>query len=559
MKLRGDERGQAVQVGAVLLLAVFVITLSLYQATVIPGENRQVEFNDYQDATGDVADLRNAILRSAGQDTRTGVTVRTGTQYPARTLFVNPPRATGRLTSSSAANVTVANVESAGDYENVGKYLESEGHALNVSTRRTVFDPAYNELDVAPVATAYGATYRTYDDPVLVTDQTLVDGNRITLVSVAGDLGAGGYTTPVTAEPVSAHTRTVSVTGDGGPLNLTVPTELSAAVWEDRLLAGQMAPDGHVVEVAPGPRPNTVNVSLEGGQTYELRLGRVEIREQSDAATEPTPEPRYLVSDAEQGEILEEASDGRVKLSAEARDRFNNPRSNANVTFNISVGRLETRDGTVLGTDNATLRTNENGKASVWYNASTAGVHRVEVFLGDAVDKTLPGEKKLQYKVVSTGQGGGGGGGGGGAGEAGVFILLEGTTATDSTDTVTFHLNSTSSTSLNLTGIQLAHITEVNGGSGQGSATFVDGANAITRINLTASDEPDQIKTGIDANEEFKPVFFDEPLTFHADSNTLTLTFDQAHTNHKDDQIIVRFHLFFEGGISASFDQTIFL
>lgn len=557
MDFRGDSRGQAVQVGAVLLLAMIVITLSLYQASVVPHENKQIEFRDYQTVSEDISSLRNAVMEAAAADTSVGVTVKTGSQYPARTLFVNPPPATGTVSTTPKANATISNVTIAGDYENVGTYLANEGDSLNVSTRTLRFDPSYHELRVAQLATEYGATYRNYSEPIAVTSQTLIDANRITLVSVAGDLRAEGYSSALTVEPVSAHTRTVSVTGaNGDPVTVTIPTDLSVASWNTLLAdqldsAGDPTNDRYVSEVTAGPRPNTVNVSLEGGATYELRIGRVEVHERTNSGNEPTPDPRYLVSEYEKGTILKEDADGRVKLSVEARDRYNNARSNANVTFNITVGQLEDRAGNVLDTDRETVRTNEDGKAIVWYNASTAGVHPVDVYLGDTVDTSLPSEKKLQYKMLSTGQAGGGGAGGG-AGEAGVFILLEGIDVTHSTNNMTFNLNSTSTTSLNLTGIQLAHVTEVNQGGGGSSSTYADGPNEITTIVLNGNSKT------VHANEELKPVFFSQPMTFQAGTNTLNLIFDADHSDNQNDQVVIRFHLFFEGGLSASFDQIVF-
>lgn len=548
MGLRDDGRGQAVQVGAVLLLAVFVVTLSLYQATVIPHENRQVEFGDYQDATGDLADLRNAILHSAARDAQFGTTVRTGSQYPARTLFVNPPPATGRLTSTPAANATISNVTIAGDYENVGTYLTAEDDSLNVSTRRLVFEPAYHELDVAPLATAYGATYRAYDDPVFLTDQTLVDGNRITLVSVAGDLHAEGYTASVTVEPVSAHTRTISITGDGGPVNLTVPTELSASTWEE-LLAGQMAPARHVLDVTPGPRPNTVNVSLDGDETYELRLGRVEVRERSDSPVEPTPEPRYVVSADKR---LTTDDDNRVQLAVETRDRFNNPTSNANVTFDAPVGHFETRVGTNL-TATTTVRTDAEGQATVWFNATdNYGNHDVKAYLGDAVDDTLAAEKRLTFVVTNPPSEGTGGEG---------FIIRKSATPTDpdspvnpqSYGSVTLTLNNTGSSSINMTGIGLSYITEENS-----NGKLEDGPDAITEVTLDPGPLTGESRT-VNATEIGPPEFFrTDPLELATGESDVKFTFDQNYDLTNEEAVMVTVRLYFEGGITVTYSVFLF-
>lgn len=540
----GDDRGQAVQVGAVLLFAVLILLLSFYQASVVPSENEEVEYNDFQEATADVSHLRNAIVRSAADDVTVGVTVRTGSQYPARVLFVNPAPAQGRLRTTDARTVRIANATAVdAEPENVGEFWDGDLHTL--SHRNVAFAPNYNEFRAAPIRIEQGYAYRAYDDPVSVTPQTLVQGNRITLVTVAGDLGTGGYTASVTVEPVSANGRTVTVTSDG-PLNITVPTALPASVWEERILADQFDPPGdpdhpdrYVQSVTDVPGENAVNITLEPNETYELRLGRVELRRSDDDATVETPPARYVTHVGD--DVVEDGDDSRAKLVVEARDRFDNPRSNANVTFDASSGRFEDADGDVLGTGDVTVRTDSEGKAVVWYNAS-AGVYEVDAYLGDEVDQSLPAEQKLEFTVVSSASGGGGAGGGG-SGEGSSFILLEDTDTSNRSDgNVTLTLNNTGDASLNLTGIQLAHVTNIKGDPS-------DGPNQIVRFTLNGETR------SVNATESLRAKFFrSRPVEFEAGLNDITLSFDEKY----DQQVMLRFHLYFEGGVTAVFDLVIF-
>jgi hypothetical protein len=555
MGLRGDDRGQAVQVGAVLLLAVFVVTLSLYQATVIPNENKQVEFNDYQDATADLADLRNAILRSATEDAQTGATVKTGSHYPARSLFVNPPPARGRLASSLAANVTIANVETAGSRENVGKYLTSEGNALNVSTRSVVFDPAYSELDVAPLVTGYGTTYRAYDDPIVLTDQTLVRGNRITLVSVAGELRAEGHTAPLTVEPVSAHTRTISITGDSGPVNLTIPTELTAAVWEDRLLAGQMAPAGNVLEVTPGPRPNTVNVSLAGDETYELRLGQVEVHGKSDASEADAPDARYLVAKTDTDTRTD--GDGRVALTVETRDPYNNPVSSTNVTFNQSSGSgsFETKAGDPVSFP---IKTDEDGGATVYFNATGhLGTIPVDAWLGTS--DPPEDEKDVRFSVFNNVLEGDDGGGSSGEQAGRNLVILEDISGISGAndDDLQLTINNTGSFNVNVTGYRLDYVTGI-----RPNGNLVEGPTAITQMVFDGS----KTRTG-DAFEGSRPYFFSgDRVQLSPNSHTVDVTFNSAFGWDPDAQknqniqgVFIGFSIYIEGEITVTYTVHVIL
>ena len=559
MGLRDDRRGQAVQVGAVLLLAIFVVMLSFYQAFVIPQENKQVEFNDYQTATEDFAQLRNALLRAAAEDTQVGATVRTGSRYPARSLFVNPPPATGRLASTSAANVTISNVASTGDFQNVGTYFTAEGNALNVSTRSVVFAPSYNELDMAPIVTTYGATYRAYDEPIVTTGQTLVNGNRITLVSVAGDLQAVGHATPVTVEPVSAHTRTVSVTGDGGPLNLTVPTELSASVWRDELLAGQYDPDGslpdqYVQAVTPGPRPGTINVSLEAVATYELRLGRVEIHEKSDASDTGASNARYVVARTDTD--TQTSRDGRVALTVEARDEYNNPVSNVNVTFNQSSGSgtFETKEGDLVSFP---LKTSEDGQATVYYNATGhLGTIPVDAWLGTT--NPPEDEKDVRFSVFNNVLGGSDGGGGSGEQAGRNLVVLEDVSGItgQNDDDLTFSIDNTGQFDVNVTGYRVDHVTSIQPNGG-----LVDGPTAITQMVFDNSIT--RIGTAAEAGRPY--LFGSNPVVISPNTHTIDVTFNRAFGSDSSGKtnniqgILIGISIYLEGEITVTFNTHVIL
>jgi len=56
--LGDDERGQAIQIGAVILFSFVVIGFSLYQATVVPDQNSEVEFNHNQNVQQDMLSYR---------------------------------------------------------------------------------------------------------------------------------------------------------------------------------------------------------------------------------------------------------------------------------------------------------------------------------------------------------------------------------------------------------------------------------------------------------------------------------------------------------------------
>jgi hypothetical protein len=408
MAFRGDDRAQTVQIGAVLLFATIIIALSLYQATVVPQENQQVEFAAYQEASADMLDLRNALLSTASGDGTRAVTFKTGARYPSRTFLMNGLDPAGTVSTTAAANVTLGNVDAnATAFENVGAYVANESHELNYTSRQVRFDPAYNHISPASLVTTNGFVYRTHDNATQLAPQTLVRGNTITLTTIVGSLDASGYNTPITAVPVSAHVNTVTVTNQSaGPLNLTLPTQLNASEWNETVLG--TTGTQLVQDVTDGPRPDTVTVQLEANEQYELEIARVELRERDDDDEFTDPDARYLVAETDRETAVND--DGRVKLVVEARDALNNPRSNWPVTFNTSGGQLETRDGTALGSQR-TVRSNEEGDAILWFDKAGSGDATVRATLG--TDTTGGAEETVEWTVSDAAAGGGGGGGSG--------------------------------------------------------------------------------------------------------------------------------------------------
>jgi len=96
-----------VQVGAVLLFATIIIALSVYQATVVPAENSDVEYRHSQQVQGQLVDVRNALVATAETGDARPATVSLGTEYPNRVFLVNPPPAAGTLRTDTYDDPTV--------------------------------------------------------------------------------------------------------------------------------------------------------------------------------------------------------------------------------------------------------------------------------------------------------------------------------------------------------------------------------------------------------------------------------------------------------------------
>lgn len=332
MDFGGDDRGVAVQIGAVLLLGFLVVSLSMYQATVVPRENERVESRHHQRAVSDMQEVRNGILRTASTGESAPVSVELGTRYPARAVFVNPSPPGGTLSASSLGEVSVRNVAvddattAADDYRDIRDFWDDAPRGY--PTKALTYRPSYNRYPNAP-ATVYenGVLYNRFDRgdgtaTVAVTGQTLVSGTRLSLVTLTGNLSHGGSETlSVDPRAVSRATRTVSVTGNAtGPVSVVVPTRLSGDDWEELLReSGQLTGDGgHVVDVVGHEDAGTVEILLEPDVTYQLGMSRVRVGTGSDET-----EAAYLTS--VDGVDAGLRAGETAEFVVEARDAYNNP------------------------------------------------------------------------------------------------------------------------------------------------------------------------------------------------------------------------------------------
>ena len=71
MDVSGDDRGQSVQIGFVLIFGILIVTLSIFQAGIVPNQNRTVEFNHYQEVRNDMTVLYTEVV-SLGSSSRSG-------------------------------------------------------------------------------------------------------------------------------------------------------------------------------------------------------------------------------------------------------------------------------------------------------------------------------------------------------------------------------------------------------------------------------------------------------------------------------------------------------
>ena len=353
MRLLSADRGQSIQVGAVLLFGILIVALAVWQAVGVPNQNEQVEFDHNQEVQQQLTELRGSILSLPGSTVGQSTTVTLGTRYPARAITINPPPASGTIetvgTTDSRSNITIANTTAGGE---LGDFWNTTpGDPQTYNTGRIEYQPNYNVYGDAPT-TVYGQSvlYNEFtgtDRRLALSEQALIDGDRITLVTLNGSLRENRIdSVGIDLNPVSTRTRTVELTNrTAGNITITLPTQLDSGQWDDLL-----ADEERVSDVRPGDG-DTVVIELRPG-TYDLQLAKVGLGTGVGDETE-----QYLTDVG--GTAFSINSDETQTVTVEARDRFNRPLSG--VTINATAEKNDTAFAT-------TKTTGPDGQARFTYD-----------------------------------------------------------------------------------------------------------------------------------------------------------------------------------------------
>lgn len=362
------DRGVSELAGAVLIFAALIITLSAYQAVVVPAQNERAEFDHNQRLQSDMQNLRQAILNAPSRESSETVTVELGLRYPSRQILVNPAPPAGTLrtenVSSSGPNITIDNAATTGE---VGDYWN--GNTREFSTAVLTYQPGYNQYSNAPT-THYenSVVYNRFNDTLIpLTPQTLIDDTRINLVALSGTVSRNGIgTASVDVRSTSPGLRTVTVTDSGDPITISVPTSLDRATWLE-ILDGEFVANGtggHIEAISvtsvAGSEFDRLTIELESSVTYELRLAEVAVGRDPGEA-----EIGYVTTASRN--VTSMTTDEEQLLIAEVRNRFDNPVSGVEVTFTTDNGTFQD------GSTTTTITSDTQGQASAILSASVSG------------------------------------------------------------------------------------------------------------------------------------------------------------------------------------------
>ena len=338
-RLDSDDRGVSEVVGAILVFGLLVTLLGIIQAQAVPAQNQEVEFNHNQEVQGDLIRFQQTTSDVAADGNERSVAFKSGTGYPSRLLFFNPPRVQGTVETSEQAEVTLGNVEATN--AEVNNYFQDSNNGpganeLTLDTRRLQYRVDYNELPSEPVSRyEYGLLYNYFEDEdevIVQNNGNVIDGTTINLRFLRGDYSeTSSSEQSLSVQPVSAPARSVRITGEspGNPVEITLPTD-NPDMWVNQY-GGAANVIG--IDTPPTSPAGNVTIRLDGAQTYNLRMSALALESGVDE-----PDPYYIVPTRDG--VTNAAPSETASIQYEVRDEFNNPVADAEVEITNSSGNV---------------------------------------------------------------------------------------------------------------------------------------------------------------------------------------------------------------------------
>jgi hypothetical protein len=228
--LRTDTAAVSGIIGAVLLVAIAVTMLTIFQASMVPYWNKQVEAAEIKVTYDDMMFLPSDIEDVAIHETPKTCTIQLGAQYPDRMIFRNPgPGAAGTLTVEEApAPITVI-------YNDGTTYtVPYNSKRITYELKGTINSPKL-VYEHGVIITDWGtAGYVTTDEQKLIAN----DDIYIPIVNGSSSSQSGIGVESLAIKPYEY----LDTLGDINTVNVSLNTSYPE-LWEDTLLSPSVLAD----------------------------------------------------------------------------------------------------------------------------------------------------------------------------------------------------------------------------------------------------------------------------------------------------------------------------
>lgn len=340
------SKGVAPLVGVLLLISIFFLFMAQYQNVQIPEEKNSIEGEHETLTNQQMSEIASQIVSSGDTRETTSINLDFGVEYNFNIIFssifealhVDP---VGTMQGEPFSNqIEIHNAQGVGEAQKywTGEDEPCEGvrnHCFTTSSIRYVAD--YQEFEDNTIKyLEHQNLYRISQDPfeenrsyLKDTGTQIIEEEQINLITLASSFSTTRTANEdVIIEPKSSSTNTISVRGslddddERENIELKIPTNLPEEIWLEDLvnLDNENIEDFSYNEDGV---EDIVEIELNGNETYELSLSQLHISTELNVRDVDDPGPAYIAwTDIEDVNIREGSTQ---TLSAQVRDRFNNP------------------------------------------------------------------------------------------------------------------------------------------------------------------------------------------------------------------------------------------
>lgn len=287
-----SNRGQSVVIGSLLMFGILIIGLSIYQASVVPQQNQQTEFQHHSELRSDMIQYDTTINQTKTLDT-SSTTITLSQPYPGRLITVNPPPFYTDLSIGENNPTTVSgfDIRSSG---NEAEYW-TQNSQMTIPNSNIVADPDYNIWqEGSPIIYENQVVYSETDqlEPVIFDSRSPIQGRQIELHGYTGELSSPTSTEKqVTVKQISSSRHSLYITGenDTDPIQIQINTDIPEITWRQIL---NVTESENIENVDYDSNSNTLTIELDPSQTYTLDA-YLSATNPSDQ-TESTASPSYI-------------------------------------------------------------------------------------------------------------------------------------------------------------------------------------------------------------------------------------------------------------------------
>lgn len=282
--------GQSVVIGSVLMFGILIVAFSIYQASVIPQQNAEVEYQHYTEFRSDMIAFDTTVDQTKSLNTAS-TTMTVSKSYPTRLIAVNPPPFRTRISIGDNNPTTISNfsVDSSG---NEVDYWNQQGQ-LSIPNSTVTATPNYNLYQNSnPLLYENQVTYIETEDlePVLLSSESPVDNQTIDLQGYTGELSpVSSAQQQITVKQVSGSRDVLYISGDGSgdPIQIQMNTQIPEITWRKIL---DVSNNPNIESVDYDQSSDTLTIELDPSQTYivEAYLSATNPSDSIESASQPT-------------------------------------------------------------------------------------------------------------------------------------------------------------------------------------------------------------------------------------------------------------------------------